>query len=374
MNEAQQHGGALRAIEHVPLPSGPGHHPNVHVEKDSFDGFCVTWNAAPGLRPSCELQFRCNFLSTDFSRSKGVKGIPVRLCAKSEEVGFSSDRNPSSNTPEICYCKIKLFRDHGAERKLSNDEAAVRRAIKKIEDQLKESGAEENVEEPISFGSSNKRRAGDISPENKRPNKLARKARAASTSSEGSSQGHVVGEGDASQKLASLNRFLRSRLEITSFSLQGLAADDPDLHPVTLKDSELKATRDSSPELQRVSRTETGMTEQSAASSALTSTFSVSSPQLRKPTYLQVPTPMISQNNSEEWQSACKEEQNADRSTPNIQANNASPQDERKHSTRISFGDGKSFQVLDVDPTYRPPPLPVSRPGMSVKPYFFHMS
>lgn len=124
MNEAQKHGGALRAIEYVPLPSGPGHHPDVHVEKDSFDGFCVTWTAAPGLRPFCELQFRCNFLSTDFSRSKGVKGIPVRLCSKSEEVGFWSNLVPSSITPETCYCRIKLFRDHGAERKLSNDEAA----------------------------------------------------------------------------------------------------------------------------------------------------------------------------------------------------------------------------------------------------------
>lgn len=284
MNEVQQQGGALRAIEYVPSPSRPGHHPNVHVEEDSFDGFCVSWNVAPGLRPLCELQFRCNFLSTDFSRSKGVKGIAVRLCAKNEEVGFSSNLGLSSTAPEICYCKIKLLRDHGAERKHSNDEAAVRRAIKKTEDQLKEAAADRNVEELITFSSSNKRCADDVSLESKRPTKRARKACAASVSSEGSSPGQVVGEEDASQRLSSLNRLLRSRLEITSFTLQGLTADDPDLNPVALEDSGREATRDSSPERRHVSRTETGITEQSTTYSGLTSTSSVTSPQLRQQT------------------------------------------------------------------------------------------
>ena len=74
---------------------------------------------------------RFNFLSTDFSLSKGVKGIPVRLCAKiellspGEEVGAIYEA-------EVCYCKVKVFRDHGAERKLSNDVAYVTKAIERL--------------------------------------------------------------------------------------------------------------------------------------------------------------------------------------------------------------------------------------------------
>jgi len=65
-----------------------------------------------------------------------VKGIPLRLCAKTELLSLQSSGDPHES--EVCYCKVKLFRDHGAERKLSNDLQHVRKSIEKLEQQIKD--------------------------------------------------------------------------------------------------------------------------------------------------------------------------------------------------------------------------------------------
>ncbi|KAL3952259.1 hypothetical protein ACCO45_013976 [Purpureocillium lilacinum] len=105
----------------------------IELETSSFDGFSVTWTPGVNGAPEVNIAVRFNFLSTDFSHSKGVKGIPVRLCAKTTLVSPS----PAPDTsPEICFCKVKLFRDHGAERKLSNDVAHVKKSIDKLKQQL----------------------------------------------------------------------------------------------------------------------------------------------------------------------------------------------------------------------------------------------
>ena len=77
---------------------------------------------------------RFNFLSTDFSHSKGVKGIPVRLCAKTEILSSGSPQSPPEQS-EICFCKVKLFRDHGAERKLASDILHIKKTIEKLKQQ-----------------------------------------------------------------------------------------------------------------------------------------------------------------------------------------------------------------------------------------------
>lgn len=59
---------------------------------------------------SCSLNVRFNFLSKDFSYSKGVKGASLRLCVKTETATIAS------NNPELSFYTVKLFRDHGAER------------------------------------------------------------------------------------------------------------------------------------------------------------------------------------------------------------------------------------------------------------------
>lgn len=89
----------------------------IQIEQASFDGFCITWTAEPVAGPSsCTILVRFNFLSTDFSLSKGVKGSPVRLCVKTELLLPGEDVGAMRKS-EVCYCKVKVFRDHGAERK-----------------------------------------------------------------------------------------------------------------------------------------------------------------------------------------------------------------------------------------------------------------
>ncbi|KAJ5754210.1 hypothetical protein N7533_003753 [Penicillium manginii] len=92
-----------------------GYH-QIWLEKTYVDGFCVTWTADPMRKVSeCLIPLRFNFLSTDFSRLKGVKGVPVRLCTKTELLRLEGVKRTTEHDSEMCYCAIKLFRDHGAE-------------------------------------------------------------------------------------------------------------------------------------------------------------------------------------------------------------------------------------------------------------------
>ncbi|EOO02015.1 putative cp2 transcription factor protein [Phaeoacremonium minimum UCRPA7] len=137
-NEAHQRGGKLQAVEYVEAgqpAEGDDKRTRIDLESASFDGFSVLWTPGINGAVECNIAVRFNFLSTDFSHSKGVKGIPVRLCAKTSSLAPDSPQ-PVEATQEICYCKVKLFRDHGAERKLSNDVAHVKKTIDKLKQQI----------------------------------------------------------------------------------------------------------------------------------------------------------------------------------------------------------------------------------------------
>lgn len=76
--------------------------------------------------------------------------MSVRLCAKTIKVGeFGAPE------PEVCFCNMKLFRDHGAERKLSNDASIIRKRIAKLQLRMKE---------PCPPERSTKRKRGSIRP------------------------------------------------------------------------------------------------------------------------------------------------------------------------------------------------------------------
>lgn len=72
------------------------------IESRQFDRVSFKWNGKQGA--SVYIRFNC--LSTDFSRIKGVKGIPLRLQIESEQ-------QPQSLPAQVerTYCRIKLFRD-----------------------------------------------------------------------------------------------------------------------------------------------------------------------------------------------------------------------------------------------------------------------
>merc|ERR1712230_296113 len=186
-NEAHQRGGRLLAVEYVDPNQGGDDElrkSRVDIDTASFDGFSVIWTPGANGSTECNIAVRFNFLSTDFSHSKGVKGIPVRLCTKTETVSTGSPRSGAEYS-EVAFCKVKLFRDHGAERKLSNDVAHVKKTIDKLKQQIAQ--AETGMKD---FGK--RKRTGSTtvkSQSSQRPGKVQKHKRTWSMSSASSAGG-----------------------------------------------------------------------------------------------------------------------------------------------------------------------------------------
>ncbi|KAI0439553.1 CP2 transcription factor-domain-containing protein [Xylaria telfairii] len=238
-NEAHHRGGKLQAVEYVEAGQpvdADDRRTRVELESASFDGFCVTWTPSPNGVPECSIAFRSNFLSTDFSHSKGVKGIPVRLCAKTSVIS-TAESLPPDPFSEICYCKVKLFRDHGAERKLSNDIAHVKKTVDKLRQQI--SQAENGGKD---FGKRKRGGAHIKSQDHQRPGKTPKHKRTWSMSSVSSADGGSGGganarpslEDDLNFKLQTLQEMFSSTHPVSILYLRGKDLDDPDLHPVSL--------------------------------------------------------------------------------------------------------------------------------------------
>ena len=203
--ESHQQGRGLQAVEF--LAPEEGRQDQVRLENVSLDGFCVSWTASPGATtPQCKLGVRFNFLSTDFTHSKGVKGSSVRLCAKTETV-------PAVDPyPEMSYCKVKLFRDHGAERKISSDVSQMKKAIDKLRNEMALSGA-----------------GGDHPGKRKRDSSSAAKSASDAKRNE--------------RQLASMESSLSSTLPVTTFDLLADQRDDPDWYPILLPELERKSSQ-----------------------------------------------------------------------------------------------------------------------------------
>lgn len=184
----------------------------IHLQADSFDGFSVLWTSGPGVVAECRIGIRFNFLSTDFTHAKGVKGILTRLCAKTTVV---SPPLPEE-VPEISFCEVKVFRDHGAERKLTNDIALVRKRIQKLEQQIP----------PLDTKSAQRRRdrPSDMITSRSRENLSLKRKRTWSVSSTG-----------RASKLQIMQNMLTSTRPESVFCSRGQEGDDPDLHPVQIE-------------------------------------------------------------------------------------------------------------------------------------------
>jgi hypothetical protein len=369
-NEAHQRGGRLQAVEYVESgqigntedPSKP----RIDLECASFDGFCVVWSPPNGAA-QCPISVRFNFLSTDFSHSKGVKGIPVRLCTKTEVIGEigGSTQGPVS---EVCYCKVKLFRDHGAERKLSNDIQHVKKQIDKLNQQIAqiESGMRD-------LGK--RKRSGSVakaSLSDSRPGKIPKHRRTWSMSSVTSNSGRGSAEEDLHVKLMTLNDMFSSTRPQSVLYLRGAEEDDPDLHPVKLTGEAIELVRNDS--------TETGAWDRQSNQSSIVSPTpssnslndgrrdSSSTQQPIQAPPVQQPTPYggASRVNSSEWRS---QPQTAimDLLPPVTNPQQlASPPDNQpvKIQTRSASSTHPSgwIEAVGVDQNYEPPPEPAIKP------------
>merc|ERR1711981_1030977 len=230
-NEAHQRGGKLQAVEYVEAnqpAENDDKRTRVDIDTASFDGFSVIWTPGANGSTECNIAVRFNFLSTDFGHSKGVKGIPVRLCTKTETVSTGSPRSGAEYS-EVAFCKVKLFRDHGAERKLSNDVAHVKKTIDKPKQQIAQ--AETGMKD---FGK--RKRTGSMAkPEmSSRPGKVPKHKRTWSMSSASSTGNRGSHEDDLQLKLAALQDMFTSTRPQSVLYLKGEEEDDPDLRPVQL--------------------------------------------------------------------------------------------------------------------------------------------
>ncbi|OQO01610.1 hypothetical protein B0A48_12646 [Cryoendolithus antarcticus] len=347
-NEAHQRGGRLQAVEYVENVSALGiedpSKPRIELESASFDGFCVTWSPPNGTA-ECPISVRFNFLSTDFSHSKGVKGIPVRLCAKTEMI---SERSPSSNQnsgSEVCYCKVKLFRDHGAERKLSNDVAHVKKTIDKLNQQIVqiESGMRDNGK---------RKRSNSITRGNDRPGKVQKHRRTWSMTSVTSNGGRGGAEEDLHMKLLTLQDMFTSTRPASILYLRGAEQDDPDLHPVMIS-GEQPLVRADSGDTSAWDRQQPPPTEDSFVSPTPSS---LSPDGSRRGSAGQLPTPFgLSRVSSNEWSNHPQTAISDINTTAPVNSPSTSKAIKIQTRSPSSGQQTGNITAIDVDASYQPP-------------------
>uniref|UniRef100_A0A093VL02 Grainyhead-like protein 2 like n=1 Tax=Talaromyces marneffei PM1 TaxID=1077442 RepID=A0A093VL02_TALMA len=332
-SEAHQRGGKLLAVEYVdPNQGAEGDQSQrqVELEKASFDGFCVTWTAnSASASADCAVSVRFNFLSTDFSHSKGVKGIPVRFCAKTEILS-PSDTTPDLPMSEVSYCKVKLFRDHGAERKLSNDVAHVKKTMEKLKQQM--------AQLEMGGGNFGKRKRSNVNvlvqSDTARPVKIPKNKRTWSMDSQ-ENGGKLSPEDDLHLKYAMMQDMFSSTRPVSVLGLRGDDQDDPDLFPVVLPGDlqEFKfegLSRRSTRESLCSNDAASGISHiLSPSNSSLSNTNSP-----RRPPETQLSNQIyMSQDEGMEWSNAALPTQ----------------------PVKVKKGATGYIEAIDIDPTYRPP-------------------
>jgi len=104
----------------------------------SLDGFSDQWTVCgQGDVVRCYIPVKFNVLSSDFSHSKALKDSPVRLCVQTQmgDSSLSFLRKPGE-AAEMCHCKVRVFRAHEAERKLSDEYLHVKRTIENLKQRM----------------------------------------------------------------------------------------------------------------------------------------------------------------------------------------------------------------------------------------------
>ncbi|KIN05321.1 hypothetical protein OIDMADRAFT_51132 [Oidiodendron maius Zn] len=221
-DEANQHGGKLQGVEYVDTGDIVAYDRRVSakLENSSLDGFSILWTRGSDDSADCHIAVRFNFLSTDFSYSKGIKGILSQLCAKTEAVSPNS-LYASSEPPEVCICNVKVFRDHGAERKHSNDIANVKKSIDKLKQQIFQ--AETGVKP------SRKRKRDELDLVEAKWSEPVKDPRHTRTMSK-SSLSHIE---DLYTRLQAMQDVFVSNQPVSVFCIRGEEQDDSDPHPLS---------------------------------------------------------------------------------------------------------------------------------------------
>ncbi|KAI9500932.1 CP2 transcription factor-domain-containing protein [Coemansia spiralis] len=113
----------------------------VAKETKQFDRVTFQWQGRRGAK----VMIRFNCLSTDFSRIKGVKGIPLRIHL---DTFHALPGSVTGKIIERCYARIKLFRDKGAERKNKDDQRHLEKMWEKQKTKLGLTGVTSEQQQP----------------------------------------------------------------------------------------------------------------------------------------------------------------------------------------------------------------------------------
>ena len=351
--ESHLRGGKLQAVEYVDPNQGGDEEtkrPRVELETASFDCFSVTWTPSAGSSSAdCSVAVRFNFLSTDFSHSKGVKGIPVRLCAKTEIISSGTPDSPPAPTAEVCFCKVKLFRDHGAERKLSNDIAHIKKTIDKLNQQI--SQLENGVKDV-----GKRKRSGTDKGGSHRPGKVQKHKRTWSVSSQGSS-GRPPVEEDLHMKLATMQDMFTSTRPVSVLYLKGDDQDDPDAFPVSLPGEPTDLTKlgrsDRKTSWDRKALSESTPTNSYIASPSPSSRSMPSDSRPCEPTSFQKPAPFHpNQPLPNEWEQQIAHHQFTSTNFSGFHSSNTAIKVPRGHTDESM---SNWIEAFEVDPSYKAP-------------------
>lgn len=351
--ESHLRGGKLQAVEYVDPNQGGDEEtkrPRVELEAASFDCFSVTWTPTAGSSSAdCSVAVRFNFLSTDFSHSKGVKGIPVRLCAKTEIISSGTPDSPPAPTAEVCFCKVKLFRDHGAERKLSNDVAHIKKTIEKLNQQITQ------VENGVKDVGKRKRSGADKGGSH-RPGKVQKHKRTWSVSSQGSNSRPPVEE-DLHMKLSTMQDMFTSTRPVSVLYLKGYEQDDPDIFPVSLPGEPTDLTKvglsGRKTSWDRKTLSESTPTNSYIASPSLSSRSMPSDSRPCEPSSFQKPAPFNpNQQLSNEWEQQIAHDQFPDTNFSGFPSSNTAIKVPKGHTDESM---SHWIDAYEVDPSYKAP-------------------
>lgn len=351
--ESHLRGGKLQAVEYVdPNQGGEDEtkRSRVELEAASFDCFSVTWTpSAASSSADCSVAVRFNFLSTDFSHSKGVKGIPVRLCAKTEIISSGTPDSPPAPTAEVCFCKVKLFRDHGAERKLSNDVAHIKKTTDKLNQQITQ------VENGVKDVGKRKRSGADKSGSH-RPGKVQKHKRTWSISSQGSN-GRPPVEEDLHMKLATMQDMFTSTRPVSVLYLKGYEQDDPDVYPVSLPGEPTDLTKvgqsDRKTSWDRKALSESTPTNSYIASPQPSSRSMPSDSQPREPSSIQKPALFNSnQQLPNEWEQQLAHHQFSSTNFSGFPSSNTAIKVPKGHTDESI---PNWIEAFGIDPSYKAP-------------------
>ena len=174
--EAHQRGGKLQAVEYVDPNQGgelETRKPRTELENRVVRLFLSDLESRPRCYPlhhAPSLFASIFFLQISVIRKASRESLsgyaPKRSCFRQARL-----IHPQVQPPRVCFCKVKLFRDHGAERKLSNDIAHIKKTIDKLKQQIAQ------VENGAKDTSKRKRSGSSSKPSSHRPGKVPKHKR-----------------------------------------------------------------------------------------------------------------------------------------------------------------------------------------------------